>query len=249
MGFGPNYKSVDDKTIHDLREQFQGMMVVIIDEMSMVSPDTLYNVHRRLTEITRCDDIMGDRGFLLVGDLLQIPPVKSGKKVFEEPSNPENYCLFNSSDNLWESCQTVTLLVNQRQGVSEWTNTLNRIRMGEQNEEDEDLLNTRRLSNFKNAKINFNDATYAFYSNDEVLAHNNKMLNELRGNLVSAMAEIQGYPKGVEPPIKHGKVADSTFFKKLELKKGAKAMLNYNIKIIDNLVNGVGCKIVDFVYK
>ena len=249
MEFGPNYKSVDDKNMYELREQFQDMMVVIIDEMSMVSPDTLYNVHRRLTEITRCDDLMGDRGFLLVGDLLQIPPVRSKKLVFQEPTKPENYCLFNSSDNLWKSCETVTLLVNQRQGVSEWTNTLNRIRLGEQTEEDEDLLNTRRLSNFKNTRTNFDDATYAFYSNAEVLGHNNKMLANLSDKLVTIAADIQGYPKGVEPPIKHGKVGDTSFFKILELKKEAKCMLNYNIKIIDNLVNGVGCKVVDFVYR
>ena len=63
--------------------------------------------------------------------------------------------------------------VFKRQGISNWTDTLNRIRIGEQNDEDVALLETRRMSKFEK---NFDEALHVFYRNVDVNAHNIRLL-------------------------------------------------------------------------
>ena len=46
-----------------------------IDEISLLAADFFYNIHRRFVEILHLTDMFADRGVMLVGDLLQIPPV------------------------------------------------------------------------------------------------------------------------------------------------------------------------------
>ena len=50
---------------------------VIVDEMSMVSSDYLYNLHKRMMELFDSKDDFGGRSLMLVGDLLQLPPVRA----------------------------------------------------------------------------------------------------------------------------------------------------------------------------
>ena len=65
----------------ELRVLFEDLQLIIVDEFSMVSADALYDIHRRLQEILISDDYFGGCAVLLVGDLLQLPPVK-GRKIF-----------------------------------------------------------------------------------------------------------------------------------------------------------------------
>ena len=48
-----------------------------IDEISLLSADFFYNIHRRFVEILHLTDMFADRAVMLVGDLLQIPPVRN----------------------------------------------------------------------------------------------------------------------------------------------------------------------------
>ena len=48
-----------------------------LDEMSLLAADFFYNVHRRFVEILQQTDMFADRGVMLVGDLMQIPPVRN----------------------------------------------------------------------------------------------------------------------------------------------------------------------------
>ena len=75
MKIGNDYLPLDPESMNTLRKQFDRMMVVIVDEMSLIPADFLYNIHRRFKEIFINDEMFGDRGVMLVGDLLQIPPV------------------------------------------------------------------------------------------------------------------------------------------------------------------------------
>ena len=67
-----------------LRKLYSELEVFIIDEISMVSNKTLLNVHKRLCEIFGCTEANFFAGttVLLLGDLLQLPPVKA-QQVFE----------------------------------------------------------------------------------------------------------------------------------------------------------------------
>ena len=228
-----------------LRQQFEEMMMVIVDEMSLVGADFFYTVHRRLVEILQIEDMFADRGVMLVGDLLQIPPVQAAP-IFLKPTTDQNESLWNSDANLWNSCDCVELIVNKRQGISKWTDTLNRIRIGEQNDEDVALLETRRMSKFEK---NFDEALHVFYRNVDVNAHNIRLLNDLDGDLYTFPAIIKGLPRGMLPKIKDGFVEKSRFLEYLQLKKGALVALVHNIDISDCLVNGVTGKVIDFVYR
>ena len=65
--------------------------MIIIDEMSLVSADMLYKIDAKLKEIfhLRKDMSFAGIGIMLVGDLLQIPPVKAGY-IFGAPKNDKS---------------------------------------------------------------------------------------------------------------------------------------------------------------
>ena len=60
------------------------LKLIIIDEMSMISSDMLYNIHHRLCDILGSKNIFAGRGMVLVGDLFQLKPVH-GRFIFEQP--------------------------------------------------------------------------------------------------------------------------------------------------------------------
>ena len=161
-----------------------------------------------------------------------------------QPKRLENLCLYNSDMNLWDSCEVVNLKTNFRVR-DKWNETLNRIRYGEQTEEDYKILRTRYTENFP--RDNWNDAIHTFYSNKEVNAHNIRVLNEIPGRIFSSEAEL---PKGRKiVPNDSGTVDDTNFQHILHLKKGANVMHISNTSIVEGLVNGVTGKVLDFVHR
>ena len=105
----------------------------------MVPGDRLYDVNRRLQEILISHDPFGGRAVMAVGDILQLPPIRA-VQVFAKPKNKNYHPLWRSEENLWNNLKKVTLHVNFRQGVSAFTQCLNRIRTGDATEEDKELL-------------------------------------------------------------------------------------------------------------
>ena len=63
-------------------------MVVLIDEISMVSNNRLLHIHKRLCEIFGCleSQPFTNLSILVVGDLLQLLPIKA-PQIFEPYSN------------------------------------------------------------------------------------------------------------------------------------------------------------------
>ena len=49
--FGTEYKSLNDKSLAELRENLSDLKLLINDEISLVSADMLYTIHMRLTEV------------------------------------------------------------------------------------------------------------------------------------------------------------------------------------------------------
>ena len=76
LKWGQEYLPLTPETMSTLRRQFERMMMVIIDEMSLVAADMFYTIHKRLVEILYLKEMFADRGVMLVGDLMQIPPVQ-----------------------------------------------------------------------------------------------------------------------------------------------------------------------------
>ena len=155
--------------------------------------------------------------------------------IFSTPKDTPNKSLYNSNCNLWESCDAVNLTTNFRVGDSSWNETLNRIRYGEETEEDIELLNSRKISNFP--EIDFDKALHTFYSNKEVNQHNLKIMSNMNEGLVKIDAEFPNQKR--KKTTKHGTIDKTTLAAQLQLKKNANVMLIHNIDITDGLVNGV----------
>ena len=140
--FGTTYLCMPERERAEKRLIFRNLRVVIIDEISMVSSDMLYNLDLRLREITMVDDVFGGVSVFVFGDLYQLQPTVA-KYPFEEPSNKEHARAF-VLRNLWRLFTVIRLEDNHRQGKDKvYGDLLNRVRTGSQTAEDVALPKTR----------------------------------------------------------------------------------------------------------
>ena len=122
---------------------------------------------------------------------------------------------------------------------------LNRIRVGQQTEEDFAKLEERvRPENHPDLL----GAMYISCKNKNVEILNTKRLNEIQEELVSFEAiNIHSTIRNFKPPIGNkGNVKDTPFLQTLKLKMGARVMLTYNIDTLDCLTNGTRGTVVGF---
>ena len=128
--------------LHKLRLLCKDVHTIIIDEISMVSYETLGFI---LTEIKGTDDTevyFGGLNIIVIGDFYQLPPVRD-RFVFQ---NGRGYVP--ASTHLWRGLFTVVELhTNMRQrNDTTYSEVLNRIRTGDRTTEDIQLLRTRLTS-------------------------------------------------------------------------------------------------------
>ena len=124
-----------------------------------------------MQSIMASDDPFGGVAVVLLGDISQLPPIR-GQAVFLEPNSEQNLALYNSEDNLWNNFEVVVLECNFRQGKNEFTEVLNKVRVGNIDEQVEKLLESRRL---KYHPINVQEnATHTFFANRDVEELNKK---------------------------------------------------------------------------
>ena len=124
--FGSDLLNLDVDKLDKCRKNLENVEVVIVDEFSMVSADNLYNLDKRLREIFMPYELFGGRSVLLVGDIMQLPPV-NGTPIYKRPmKSEENQISFDCEElNLWNNCESVLLETNFRQGEGAWTQMLN----------------------------------------------------------------------------------------------------------------------------
>ena len=79
------YKKPSDETLHMLRNKYQYLKVLIIDEISMIGRETFGHLDLVLKAIMQNSSPFGGVSLLVVGDFLQLPPVNQ-KGVFMKPS-------------------------------------------------------------------------------------------------------------------------------------------------------------------
>ena len=230
------YVSLTNEKMAQLQSLYSDVNVMIFDEMSMLGAGRLYDIHHRWQDIKISRDLFGGICSLLIGDLMQLKPVYS-QEVYKKPKTLQNAALWASEDNLWNNAKVVVLKTNFRQGVSEWTNTLNRIRVGQVTQEDINLLESRRIRNFPRKDLS--RATHLFRTNREVYDHNVKVINSLNTTSMFKRAEIES-PKGFYPKVDQdsGFIEKTGFMDCLVLKIGLRVMIISNIDIPDGLVNG-----------
>ena len=243
-----------EKKRAEVRKHLANLKLIIIDEISMVSAQILYNINRRLSEIFQTNELtepFANINTILVGDLMQLPPVK-GTPVFKtieissiEKGTDEEFRLSAFADDpLWDRFEPMILKHNHRQGEGNaYANALNEFREGIVTEENEALLKTRETTE----KFLDDDSMHVCYKNDDVNDHNDKMLATLDSPMITLKAH-QKIPKGfISYTDKNkGTIGGTAFMDTLNLKIGARCMLIHNINVLDNLVNGSTGKIVGF---
>ena len=243
--FGNEHQSLSDQKKKELRKNLSCLKLLIIDEMSLLGSDMLYKIHVRLCEIFQTESLFGNISVILVGDLMQLPPVKANY-IFQEPLRDSHLKAFHSVQNIFESFTPHVLEHNHRQGESKiFANTLNRIREGEMSDDDIELLKSRiTMEQYLEDK-----AMHIFYTNKEVNEHNDKMLEKVEGSTITIKAGKivpRGYESKESP---HGTVDNTQFMKNLTFKIGARCVLVFNINVLDSLVNGSSGTIVGIEMK
>ena len=118
------YQKPSNKTLHKLRNKYQYLKVLIIDEISMIGRETFEDLDLALKNIKQ--NLLQFHGvsLLLVGDFLQLPPVNQ-KSVFMKP-NKESCKSFNGW--LWEKFQLHELVeIVQQSSDPDFAKLLNRV--------------------------------------------------------------------------------------------------------------------------
>ena len=139
------YCKLASERLHGMRRLWKSVSTIIIDEISIVSYQTLNFVHQRLTEIKGTDDtevLFGGLNVIAVGDFFQLPSVRD-KFIFQEGNgyNP-------GSTHLWRDIFTmVELTINMRQmGDNTHSRVVGKIHTGQQTPDDLTLLRTHLTS-------------------------------------------------------------------------------------------------------
>ena len=133
---------------------------------------------------------------------------------------------------------------NYRQGEgNDWTAFLNRARVGEVTQEDEEMLKKLVVEESSlDSKV-----LHIFYKNNDVFELNKKMLNTLDEKLVEIKATV--LPKKYTPKIKAGRIDDTQFMETLQMKVGARVKIIANISTLDKLVNGALGTIIGYEWR
>ena len=247
--FGNEHYSLSDKKRDEMRAQLKYLRFLIIDEISMVKADLLYQLDMRLKEITqKPDKIFGGVGIFAFGDLLQLQPIQA-RYIFQEP-RCNDYKLGFHSGAYWQSFEAIILEENHRQGNDRsYADLLNRVRVGRQTDEDiKQLENRVRPKNHQDLA----GVMYINCTNVEVNKINQIGLKALNSELiVNEAVHFHQTIKNFKPPINsRGNIGternETPFQQTLYMKVGAKVMLTYNIDVLDCLTNGSRGHIVAF---
>ena len=209
----------------------------------MVKVDTLYQIDVRLREIKGVSKPFGGVSLILLGDPLQLRPVL-GSYPWEEPKN-EKYRRVHQIEPIWNKFLPVILRTNHRQGSDrEFSEILNRIRVGEQEESDFDVLSSRV---FKRGDTSIpEDSVHIFATNAEVNRWNQEFLERLGGVEFSVETTV------THPVLKNfrvdvdssGFIHNTSLLKTFNFKINSKVMLTTNLCTVDGLTNGAFGQIV-----
>ena len=173
------YKPLSNDRLHTFRTRLGKLKLLIIDEVSMVGADLLYDVHRRLQEITgNLNSRFGGVSILAVGDLFQLQPVGQ-QYIFEDPSDIKTKLHNTVFGSLWkENFKLIELEESMRQKEDQqFAQLLMRVRKASCTQKDISLLRSRIV---KKSDNNYpTEALHVFKTNMEVDAHNAEHLQKL----------------------------------------------------------------------
>ena len=242
------YTEIDQKKLDAKRAQLKNLVMLIIDEFSMLSSDLLYAIHLRLQQIKQKYDLpFGGVAVFVFGDIMQLKPVMA-KWIFDPPKC-EDFKAIHETDPLWPKFRSIGLDINHRQGKDKaYADLLNRVRVarptGDNNAvltaEDKALLQSRvRREGHKDLE---NAGLYIGATKRFVTRLNKEYVKSLPGEMITLKSiNIHPNKKGLFKPRlddKDGTISGTSFQNEINLKEGAKIILVHNIDNSDGLTNG-----------
>uniref|UniRef100_A0A6C0DZX2 AAA+ ATPase domain-containing protein n=1 Tax=viral metagenome TaxID=1070528 RepID=A0A6C0DZX2_9ZZZZ len=221
----------------NILRRWKDLDILIIDEISMLSPELFDKLEYLARVIRRNNKPFGGIQIILSGDFLQLPVV----------GETDSFCFDAVS---WNSCiqHIVYLDENFRQEDSVFKNLLNEIRIGNISKNTVEILKSRVNVKLENA---FGILPTKLYSlNRDVDSENDKELN----NLVLKNEDLEFYQYDLEYEVlkngiknveeKINKSCNAPF--SLQLCVGAQVMLLYNMDLENKLVNGSRGVVIGF---
>jgi len=240
VGYGNgSVKSLVDK-IYEwswLKKRWNMLECLFIDEISMLDPE-LFDKLEEIARIVRCNNApFGGIQIVLSGDFLQLPCVGTNNFCFEAKS--------------WNKCIKRTVYLNEimRQGDNTFQEVLNKVRVGNIDNQVKNILDSRIGAKLNNE---FGIKPTGLYSqNNDVDIINDQELDKLADDgrqFYEYNMEIVFYP-GVT-----NKTSSLDKFKKyciapetLQLCIGAQVMLLKNLDIPNGLANGSRGVVTGFI--
>ena len=174
---GSDHMSADE--LNTFRIKYRHLKVIIIDEISTVSNQTLNFINNRLQQLTGTRADFGGLSVIAVGDLYQLKPV-TGSWIFLDLKKDSS----SLARNLWKDLFKLYELedIMRQKDDLQFAHLLNRLRLNELTEKDQDTLQTRLVSS--ESKDYQKDLLHLFAENAGVDQHNNRILTEMSGEKV-----------------------------------------------------------------
>ena len=199
------------------------------------------------SEVKESPEIFGGVSIILLGDPLQLKPVRA-RYPWEEPTN-DQHRNFNVGGSLWSEFIPIVLRTNHRQGKSlEYATLCENIRIGGfDGLENSDVETLKSRIYRRNDPRIPEDSIYIFATNASVNALNEEKLSEIEGRLFTAEAIVRHKTlKNFKPFIVQstGCIRNTNLLQTFNFKINCKVFLCYNVNTNDSLVNGSLGKVV-----
>ena len=219
------------------KKNWQAADALIIDEVSMMTPELLDKLEEIARGIRKNQRPFGNLQVIMVGDMYQLPPIHQGAR-------DEKHFVFEADT--WRKFikDSVVLRKVHRQSDPVFLKILDEARAGRLSQESVDILETRRNSEWKKLDIK---PTLLFTRRADVEQINMSQLQKCKGAehvfkakttqtaavFTNRMGTEQEMTWAVEKMDKNG-----SYVPELVLRKGAQVMLLTNMDIEHGLVNG-----------
>lgn len=214
-------------------KRWESISALVIDEISMLDGELLEKLDFIAQKIRKNHRPFGDIQLIFCGDFFQLPPVS------RDPNKPTKFA-FQSS--VWKEGIEVTIMLEKvfrQQGDTKFIEMLNKMRLGQIDEETE--MEFKKL----NRPLPQDEIIPAelYSTRNEVERANNSRLSRLPGKVHLYHAIDGGALEDRE--LKDKLLQNFLAPKELQLKVGAQVMMIKNIDA--TLVNGSLGKVIDFI--
>ena len=211
-----------------LHNRLKNLEVLVIDEVSMVSPELFISMDKILQAFKYSAEPFGGVQIILSGDFFQLPPVSSSGQTIR----------FAWQTELWQNSNLRVCYLEEkfRQDDFALINILDEIRAGEVSEDSMEIFR----SCFKKKLANKFRATRLYTHNVDVDSINETELNKLKAPLKTFQSFNKGGRKDIEKIFNTSLVTEE-----LKLKKGVAVIFIKN-NYERGYINGTLGKVVDF---